>query len=327
MNCLNKLIDLKLQCAEADTQTGYVYQLTDISWLNEAVFSRIVDNRFQTIDQLKQSLFRKAVVELSNEMSSFISSKIQLKDFVGYFNDYGSTKIGCQKDENAKGLLIEKNTGCSGVKLVLGDICFRHNPSNSSTTSLSFSIILDDEPAVSYNAVLSSTGKTCVTVSDAEGNPLRADSTIFIYTNSEDIEFCSLAIPCQTGCSGSTNPCASVKGTYGNTNTLKQTYGISASVSCQCDFSDLFCNPATKSRIAELLLIRLEHHIAKYAFDSSRMDVFKIKAEAIIETLKSNNLIYSEKFVTYIEPIAFEIARNKNYKPCSECRGVQYGIN
>lgn len=327
IRCLSNLIDLQLSCA-ASTNTCYVYKLNDISWLNESVFSRIADNRFKSIDELKQSLMRNALNELTNEITSFMSRKIQLKDFVGYYNDYGKTKIGVVKDSVVKGILVEKNYRCSGVKLVLNEVCFHYNPTNTTASQFTFNVITDDGAPVPYTVNVSSAGRTCHKICDSNGDPIKADYSIYIYTNEANVEFCSVAIPCQTGCNGRiVNECATVKGAHGTISDLKSTFGITASVSCVCDFGDVFCNAATQSRIAELLLIRLEHHIAKYAFDNSRMDVFKLKADQIVERLKSNNEMYSNKFTNYIEPIAFEISKNRNYKPCYECTGIVYGVN
>lgn len=328
MNCINNLIDLQLSCSEPVANSAYVYRLDSISWLNAAVFSRIIDNRYSSIDQLKTEILKNAIVELSNELSSFMSRKIQLSDFVGLYNDYGKSRIAGIKSGTDKGILVEKNYGCTGVKLALNEVSFRTNPDNSTGTNLTFYVVLDDGPEIEYTVPYGGRSFFSYTLTDANGEILKADNSISIFARSGTIEFIQVAIPCQTGCNGAKiNECATVKGTYGTTTSLKETYGVTASVSCVCDFSDVFCSAASRSRIAELLLIRLEHHIAKYAFDNSRMDIFKLKADQIIKVLEANNDIYADKFTRYIEPIAFEIARNRNYKPCVQCRGVEYGIN
>lgn len=326
INCLKDLISV--DTCNASENACAVFSFNDIPWYSDVRAGAFNDSRYVSLTDFKEKMIKLAAIELSNEITSYNASGVQLKDVIGYYNSYSSQDLGCVSGDFSKGLLIKRTCECDAVRIRLDRFCIYHKPDNS-IPSITISIQLDGGVSIPYVVNLSPTGVTCFgNICDADGNKLSAKNSILIFTNHDSIQLVKHKIPCQTGCHNAPkNDCLFVEGLHDGKYDSSYTYGIEAVASCYCDFSELFCSGVDKEKMATLLLYKLEYKVAEYALLSNRTDMFKNNLELITARINKQAEQYKIEFKNYLDSTYKLLASNTRYRKCVTCNGIVYGNN
>lgn len=325
-NCITNLISIGDKCSDVPGLPCAVYSFNDIPWFDESKVQTWIDSRYSNSVELKEDKLRLAIIDLEDEISSFISSKVMVKDVVGYYNDYGIEKYNCIKDANTKGLYTTNQNTCTIVKHRLES--FTIYSQETDVKSVTVHVQIDNGKIYPFVFNTSGTGVDNIKVCDEYGNPLVARRNFFIYTNNSELTFCQKSIPCQTGCGGALkNTCAFIEGFYNGTRNDKLTYGIEAHIVCFCDFSEILCTTAGRQKLAKLLLIKLEYRLAEYFLHNGKTNLFDQSNPLLVNRIKANSESYHELFKVFIQPIILQLASDYRYRECIDCQGITYGTN
>lgn len=125
-----------------------------------------------------------------------------------------------------------------------------------------------------------------------------------ILIDNTNIRMYSTAITCMVGCNGTMpNECGFVKGWNGSSEIKTEGFGINASFTCECNFSQLLCT-WSKQFIGEIVFYKMRSLIQEERLNSDRLNNFTIynREEAKDKQVDLENK-YREKWNAFAESI------------------------
>lgn len=149
---------------------------------------------------------------------------------------------------------------------------------------------------------------------------------IRILLDTTSIRMYSTAITCMVGCNGTMpNECGYVKGWNGTSEVKSEGFGINASFTCECNFSQLLCG-WSKQFIGEIVFYKMRSLIQEERLKSDRLNNFTIynRDEAKESHIELENK-YREKWNTFAENLPNMLKNMKD--SCITCNRPKWVPN
>lgn len=324
-DCYANIIGIRPNCeVDNGTEPTSGYYIQDYVGINIKSAANIADGEMLSGLEYLTDLRRRAMVRLQNDILRYINTEFKVNSIQG--EPWSTTKkvrgnsLGILTDNDKRGIVLEKKRKDCKLQSI-----FIH--------SVTINIANDESDATFY-------------IADATNNQITTFSGLTLYENVDnefvinrffkgneiqiymlgDMNPISVDIHCNCG-GESSSPCVNVKGMLNTTLTKSEGYGITASVSCRCNFESLLCDLKMDQVLGQAAFELIGGMFYDEMSRTSRFNWLTIyNKEEIIEQSQAAFKLYADYFMASMAGLRSYI---EAAGPCGciDCGGMQVKYN
>lgn len=319
ISCLQNIVSIKDQCSGVVPKSTSGYDIFQASEVKYKGMAAITDEKYVRGMNLLNAVRDNAIMEVESDFLKIITTNGYGAELGGLFHNAGQFN---------QGIINPMAPGEHGITI--------HSARPSAIRKLRVSKIeifpVDSAANVDLNIYDNGLVSTyTVNLIGGQVNTFPVDyqassDFIRILIDTSAIQMYSTAITCMVGCNGTMpNECGYVKGWNGTGEVKTEGFGINASFSCECNFSQLLCG-WSKQFIGEIVFYKMRSLIQEERLNSDRLNNFTIynREEAKEKQVELENK-YREKWNTFAMSLPEIFKKLKD--PCITCNRPQWVTN